>query len=286
MEWIKNSIAENFGGSTYKLAKPQHQFELGQVPDQSGKNIEKLFILSISQEIVDGALKYISDEFGPDAAKKVTWLNCDMSDWPTVTSCADKIVSQADRLDILINNAGRGIMTYQLTDYGVDRHMAVNHFGHVVLTSHLMPLLKKTANDGNIVRIVALGSNAHRATPSDYKFSSLSELNRDLGPNGFVSTKMSQEDIHEPYPLAGYALSVGAEVFKKDQFQGCVSAMFAATKADKSGEYICSPAIPEGGNQLAQSEELQENLVKLTTEVIKEKMYDQSVGKGCPLHFN
>lgn len=89
-----------------------------------------------------------------------------------------------DRLDILINNAARGIMTYQLTDYGVDRHMAVNHMGHVVFTSHLLPLMKKTAEQGNVVRISNQSSNAHQAAPSDTKFENLDELNRDLGPNG------------------------------------------------------------------------------------------------------
>jgi NAD(P)-dependent dehydrogenase (short-subunit alcohol dehydrogenase family) len=42
---------------------------------------------------------------------------------------ADEIKKGTDRLDILINNAGRGVMAYQLTDYGVDRHMAMNPDG-------------------------------------------------------------------------------------------------------------------------------------------------------------
>lgn len=168
---------------------------------------------------------------GADAARKVTWFKCDMANWPSVAKTAKKIAESTDRIDILINNAARGIMTYQLTDYGVDRHMAVNHMGHVILTSHLLPVLKKTAENGNTVRIVMLGSNAHQFTPSDTKFASLDEMNRDLGPNGqygrsklaqmlyarylekhvtsthpsllansvhpgFVDTKMSREDIH------------------------------------------------------------------------------------------
>jgi NAD(P)-dependent dehydrogenase (short-subunit alcohol dehydrogenase family) len=48
-----------------------------------------------------------------------------LTDWKKVTEIAKKIEDSTDRLDILINNAGRGIMTYQLTDYGVDEHMAV-----------------------------------------------------------------------------------------------------------------------------------------------------------------
>ena len=135
----------------------------------------------------------ISEEMGPEAARKVTWMKCDVGDWQAVAKTAKEIASQTDRLDIFILSAGRGIMTYQLTDYGVDRHMAVNHFGHVILASHLMPTMKKTAKKGNTVRIVTLGSNTHQVTPSDCKFESLEELNQDLGPNGqYGRSKLGQ----------------------------------------------------------------------------------------------
>ena len=194
--------------------------------------------------------------------------------------------------------------------------MALNHMGHVILTSHLLRLLKESASS-SIVRIVNLGSNSHQQTPSDAKFASLDELNQDLGPMpqygrsklasilysrylakhltashpnilinathpGVVNTKMSTEDIHEPYPLGGYAMSVGLAPLKKNIFQGCVSTVFAATKTTKSGQYICPPAVPESGSDLSQDEELGERLMKLTREVIKEKTYQDSAAKGCP----
>lgn len=250
----QNTLAENFGGAAQKAGT--HQFSLEQVPSQKGKvavvtggsegigyacthtlltkGIEKVFILSVSKEVVDGAKDAIAKDLGQEYANKTVWIQCDLSDWKRVAEVSDQIASQTDRLDVLINNAGRGIMTYQLTDYGVDRHMALNHMGHVILTSHLLPLLKKTAEkEDATVRIVNLGSNAHQGCTSDTKFASLDELNRDLGPNGnygrsklavmlhakylakhltsqnprilansthpgFVRTKMSVEDIHEP----------------------------------------------------------------------------------------
>lgn len=63
---------------------------------------------------------------------------------------------------------------------------------------------------------------------------------------GFVDKKMSAEDIHEPYPVAGHAMSVGTKPLKKDQWQGCVSAVLAATKTEKCRQHICPPAIPGG----------------------------------------
>lgn len=188
--------------------------------------------------------------------------------------------------------------------------MAVNHIGHVILTSYLLPLIKKTASPTSTVRIVNFASNLHESTPSDTKFASIDELNRDLGPNpqygrsklaailysrylakhltssnpsilinavhpGIVDTKMSAVDIHEPYPLGGYAMSTGLAPFKKDQFMGCVSAMFAATTTTKSGQYICPPAVVESGSALSQDEGLGESLMKLTGEIVKEKTNDK-----------
>ena len=337
---VKSTVAENMGGASHSLASEEHQFSIEQVPDLSGKvavvtggsegigygcthtllsrNVAHLHILSVSKEVVDGALDAIRGEMGDATAKRVTWHQCDLSDWHRTKEVADEIAKSSDRLDILINNAARGIMTYQLTDYGVDRHMAVSHMGHVVLNSHLLPLLKKTADAGNTVRIVTLGSNAHQATPSSVEFASLDELNQDLGPNGqygraklavmlyarylarhltkehpnilantshpgFVDTAMSTRDIHEPYPLGGYAMSVGMAPFKKDAFMGAVSTLFAATATTKSGEYICPPAIPEPGTKQAQDEELGERLMKLTREVVTEKTKADSVDKGCPM---
>lgn len=209
---------------------------------------------------MDGAKKAVADELGQDKADRTQWIQCDLSDWCRVAEVAKDIKNSTDRLDILINNAARGIMTYQLTDYGVDRHIALNHMGHTILTSHLLPLMKKTASEGNKVRIVSLASNVHENLPNDIKFASIEDLNQDLGPMaqygrakltsilyskylarhltkeypnivanavhpGIVDTKMSQDDIHEPYPLAGYLMSVGLKPFKKNQFEGCLSSM-------------------------------------------------------------
>ncbi|KAF2840313.1 retinol dehydrogenase 12 [Patellaria atrata CBS 101060] len=339
MEALKNTLAENWTG-THNLVSKGHQFDLSSVPDLKGKvavvtggsegigygcthtllthNISKLFILSMSKAVVDGATDAIRSELGDAAAQKVRWLQCDLSDWKATAETAWKISKETDRLDILINNAGRGIMTRQLaSSNGMDLHMATNHFGHVVLTSHLLPLLKKTADQGSKVRIVNAGSNAHQNAPKEVKFESVEELNKNYGPNeqygrsklaailysrylarhlkishpnilvnvyhpGVVETRQSSEHILEPYPLAGYAMKIGLAPFKKGQFEGAVSAMFAATVTEKSGQYICPPAIPEDGSEQSQNKELGEALMKLTGDVVQSKTAELSSAKGCP----
>lgn len=72
------------------------------------------------------------------------------------------------------------------------------------------------------------------------------------------------------------------EPFKKDQFEGALSMMYIATFTDKSGEYICPPAVPEPGSALSQDEALADQLMDLTRKVIMEKTKKDSVDQGCP----
>lgn len=251
---VQNAIAENFGGPASKLGT--RQFELTECPDLSEKvavvtggsqgigfavvhtllknNIAKVYVISTSEEVINGARESIRKDLGDDAVSRLIWKQCDLTDWAAVYRLADQIKSDTNRLDILVNNAGRGVMTAQLTDYGVDRHMALNHFAHVILTTQLLDLMKKTAAEGHVVRISNQSSNLHNAAPSDTKFASLEEINKDVGPNGqygrsklagilwtryftrkvterghpnilmnathpgMVSTKQSVKDVHEP----------------------------------------------------------------------------------------
>nr|OQO23905.1 hypothetical protein B0A51_07295 [Rachicladosporium sp. CCFEE 5018] len=340
MDFIKKTLAENLTGPAHNLATGSDAFDLNtDVPDLSGRvalvtggsegigfgcthtlltrNISKLFVLSVRAEKLDEALDAVEAELGKKARDAIVWKQCDLSDWEKTANVANEIAKETDRLDIVINVAARGIMTRQLAETnGTDLHMAANHIGHVVLTSHLLPLLKKTAKAGNIVRIVNFASNLHEQTPKETQFASVEELNRDYGPQqqyarsklatllyskylsrhltpenpgilanavhpGIVDTAQTNDHIHEAYPLLGYGMSVGMKAFRKDQFEGCVSAMYAATVAEKSGLYICPPKIIEQGSDKANDVELAERLMKLTKEVVDEKTGASK--KGCPL---
>lgn len=142
----------------------------------------------------------------------------------------------------------------------------------------MLPTLKKTAEAGHTVRIVNLSSSIHESTPSDTQFASLEEINKDYDPNaqygrsklavllhakwlnkhlsseypkiivnavhpGIVDTAQTNVHIHEAFPLLGYGMSVGLKPFRKTQFEGCVSAMYAATMAEKGGQYIAPPKV-------------------------------------------
>ncbi|KAF2755661.1 NAD(P)-binding protein [Pseudovirgaria hyperparasitica] len=339
MNAIKTTLAENLGGIAGSFAPQSGKFSLEEVPQLDGKvalvtggsegigygcthtllskNVSKLFIISLSKDIADDAINAIREEMGEASAKKVRWLSCDLSDWNATGKIAQQIAGETDRLDILINGAARGIMSYQeAPTNGIDQHLATNHFGHVVLTSHLLPLLEKTADAGNTVRVVCISSNLHESTPKETQFASIEEINKDYGPNaqyarsklanllyakylarhassahpnllvnaihpGIVETRQTSEHILEAYPLGGYAMKYGMALFKKTQFEGCVSTMFAATTTTNTGQYICPPAIVEKGSDKANDMELMEQLMKITKEIVEQKTGAEE--KGCPM---
>ena len=80
-------------------------------------------------------------------------------------------------------------------------------------------------------------------------------------------------------------MSTMMKPFQKDQFEGGISAVFAATAIESTGEYVCPPAVVEQGSAQSQDEALGEQLMKLTREIVREKTRADSVEKGCPFDF-
>ena len=76
-------------------------------------------------------------------------------------------------------------------------------------------------------------------------------------------------------------MSVLMKPFKKHAMEGAVSALYAATKTEGSGQYICPPAIIEPGSEMSQDKALGERLMKLTEDIIQQKT--SASDKGCPV---
>ena len=87
-------------------------------------------------------------------------IEMDLSDLNSVKNFTDGYKENFNRLDLLINNAG--IMACPETRIGDnwESQIAVNHFGHFLLTKELMDTMVR--NDG--ARFVSLSSSAHSLT--------------------------------------------------------------------------------------------------------------------------
>lgn len=91
----------------------------------------------------------------PNAA--VETLLADLALQRDVRRAAAEVSARHDHLDVLINNAGALFARYGDTDEGVERTLATNHLGPFLLTSLLLPLLRKAAP----ARVVVVASSAH-----------------------------------------------------------------------------------------------------------------------------
>ena len=67
------------------------------------------------------------------------------------------------KLDVLLNNAGATFADFELSEDGIERTMAVNHFGYFAMTYHILRLLLN-----NNSRIVNVSSKAHYGGQIDF----------------------------------------------------------------------------------------------------------------------
>ena len=103
----------------------------------------------------------------PDVAKealagieRAEVAEMDLADLNSVRKFAQERVS-AGKLDLLINNAGIMASPLSRVGNGWESQFAINHLGHFVLTTELLPALRQADSP----RVVALSSLAHRMSP-------------------------------------------------------------------------------------------------------------------------
>ncbi|KAF2182854.1 hypothetical protein K469DRAFT_728442 [Zopfia rhizophila CBS 207.26] len=234
MQAAKNAIAGNLGKTipSHHLAPEDSQFSFEQISDLSGK---------VAIDIVDDALSTIKQEMGEATSKKVEWLQCDLSDWEQTGKMAFKITKKTDRLDILISNAARSIITQQFAKNGVDLTYGGEPYRARRLWAH------------GAVREIKVGGDPLLEYLARHLTSQYPNIVANAIRPGIVETGQSSEHIKEPYPRGGYLMSHGLSPFKKDIFEGAVSTMYAATVVEKSG-----------GSDQANDNELGERLINLT----------------------
>ncbi len=89
--------------------------------------------------------------------RSVFVIHCDLADMQTVQQAADELKGKLLAINVLINNAGGINASKQLSKDGNELTFAMNHLGHFLLTTSLMPLLQKGQ-----ARIINVSSEAHR----------------------------------------------------------------------------------------------------------------------------
>ena len=82
----------------------------------------------------------------------------------SVRNFASKIIERECSVNVLVNNAGVMFGPYETTEDGLEKQMATNYFGHFLLTSLLLPVLKSSAETSSVKsRVINVASCAHFA---------------------------------------------------------------------------------------------------------------------------
>jgi NAD(P)-dependent dehydrogenase (short-subunit alcohol dehydrogenase family) len=110
-----------------------------------GRNMERL------QAVLDG----VHEETGNE---KLRYYLADLSSLETARDLAERILSNEDRLEVLINNAGIIVHERKESEDGHELTFAVNYLSHFLLTRLLLPLLKDST-PARIVNVASAGQS-------------------------------------------------------------------------------------------------------------------------------
>src|SRR2546430_10427482 len=86
----------------------------------------------------------------------------DLASLAAVRRLADALLTDYDRIDLLVNNAGLISPHFQLSEDGYELTVAVNHLAPFLLTNLLLDRLRASAQTNRMARIVTVESEAHR----------------------------------------------------------------------------------------------------------------------------
>ena len=122
---------------------------------------------------------------------------CDIGQRESVAAFAAWILEAADKIDVLVNNAGMFIpgSVEQEEDGALEKMMAVNLFGSYHLTRALLPVMKKN-NSGHIFNICSIASikaynNGGAYSISKFAFYGFSQnLREEMKPHGIKVTSV------------------------------------------------------------------------------------------------
>ncbi len=106
-------------------------------------------------ERLEAALEEIRRETGNE---KLGSYLADLSSLGAVRRLAGRVLSDQERLDALVNNAGVIVQERKESEDGIELTFAVNYLAHFLLTSLLLPLLRGSA-PARIVNVASAGQS-------------------------------------------------------------------------------------------------------------------------------
>ena len=126
-------------------------FETALALAKLGANI---IIICRNQQKAEAAVRSIKAK---SQNNTVDYILADLSSQKSIRDASKYILKEFIHLDVLVNNAGTWLSKLEFTEENIEKQFAVNHLAYFLLTSELLPALKK-ADDA---RIICVGSDSH-----------------------------------------------------------------------------------------------------------------------------
>ncbi|PVH84095.1 NAD-P-binding protein [Cadophora sp. DSE1049] len=248
----------------------------------------------------EGKAKEAIEKFHADHEKTtkkgdIIWLPLDLTSPTDVMDSVKSLLSQTDRLHILVNNAARLAAPYELTKDGLETSVAINHIGHFTLTTALLPLLRHTSQlPGSDIRVITVSSHLHNYMKT-IKLSTKEDFNNTFSSNPasadsilaqakrynftkllnvLFAAELQRRADQDGIPLISISLHPGVvatggalerfpavvkpmlEVFGKTPLQGAEAALVAATSLEvRTNEEKYKGAYLAPGGKLARASE-------------------------------
>jgi NAD(P)-dependent dehydrogenase (short-subunit alcohol dehydrogenase family) len=205
----------------------------------------------------DAAAARIKEETGSD---RLMVQRLDLADLSSVREAADQL-SKAERIDVLVNNAGLASTAKGETKDGFELVVGTNHLGTFALTEALMPKILETARARGEARVVNLSSTAHqfarRLDPHD-----LFPEKRSRARHAYAESKLMNllhaREMARRYGRMGVRAHavhpgfVASDFGRSDHFPGLWQAAFLLTKPmqispEKGAKTTLAAALSDDG---------------------------------------
>ena len=122
-------------------------------------------VISRNQTKLERTVSKIKSETGND---NISYIQADLSSLADIRNAVDQFLSQFQRLDVLLNNAGAYFAERKESVDGYEMTLALNHLNYFYLTHLLLDTLKATAAEQGEARVVNVSSGAHNSSKINF----------------------------------------------------------------------------------------------------------------------
>ncbi|KAL9068304.1 MAG: hypothetical protein Q9157_006554 [Trypethelium eluteriae] len=207
----------------------------------------KIYLAARNVSKAQAAVKDIEKRI-PGAPTSI--LEFDLSSLHSVMEAARRVISESQRLDILMCNGGIVALPMAQSKDGYEIQFATNHLGHALLIKLLLPLLLKTAQQYSDARVIILASPAAGFVPKEgIQFDTL-RTTQDLGfggkPQRYGQSKLANilyaDELSRRYPQLRCA-SINPGIAKTELYteQGWLMRVFIVVTTWLRGKCMVSP---------------------------------------------